>query len=147
MKNVSIILLFIIAVLSGCSPVYKTDYTFVPPKKESGRTCVLQCENTKLLCEQLQETKYNSCLQRAELNYQSCESRKIYRIDYKSGDTKCVENCYCSRSSCYRDNETCGGQYRSCYQTCGGQVRSKTYCVSNCEEVGGVGAAPITPGQ
>lgn len=147
MKIIHVFLLILTLSLLACSPVYKTDYTFIPPERESGRTCILQCENSKLLCEQLQDTKYNSCLQRAELNYQSCESRKIYRIDYKSGDTKCVENCYCYRSSCSRDEKTCGTQYRGCYQTCGGKVRSKTYCVSNCEEVGGIGAAPIGAGQ
>ena len=128
--------------LIACGPVYHTDYTFDPPGSQSGRTCVLQCDNSKLLCDQLTESRYDSCLQRAELQYQSCESRKIYRIDYESGKTKCVENCYCYRESCSRDEETCDKQYRSCYQTCGGKVTSRTYCVSNCEEVGGVGAAP-----
>jgi hypothetical protein len=128
--------------LAACSPIYTTDYSFDPPPSNTGRTCVLQCENSKLLCDQLVESRYDSCLQRAELQYQSCESRKIYKIDYDSGNTKCVQNCYCYRDSCSKDETTCGTQYRTCYQTCGGKVTSKTYCTSNCEEVGGVGAPP-----
>ncbi|MCB0323833.1 MAG: hypothetical protein KDD69_09680 [Bdellovibrionales bacterium] len=127
---------------TGCSPVYQTDYTFTPPESSEGRACVFQCENTKLQCQQLQQSRYDLCLQRAELAYQNCEARKIYRYDYDKGEAKCVENCFCYRESCSVDTTSCDAQHRACYQTCGGGVSSRTYCVSNCEEVGGVGAAP-----
>lgn len=131
--------------LTSCAPVYQTDYTFLPPENQHGQTCVLQCENTRLQCRQLADARYQTCLSRVELAYQACEARKIYRYDYKNGEAECVHNCYCYRESCTDDSESCQAQYRGCYQTCGGQVLSKTYCVSNCDEVGGVGAPP--PGQ
>lgn len=116
----------------ACGPVYKTDYTFFPPERESGRTCVMQCENSKMQCRQLVQLRHDSCRQQAETAYYLCEASRRYRIDSK-GKQKCIENCYCSRESCSEDYEPCDSQYRSCYQTCGGKVTSRTYCVSNCE--------------
>ncbi|MEZ4752834.1 MAG: hypothetical protein R3A13_00765 [Bdellovibrionota bacterium] len=127
------VFLILILVLSACGPVYKTDYTYIPPKTESGRSCIFQCQNTKVQCEQLQELKYERCLDRADREYDRCERNKRY-IYKPNGERKCVDNCYCFRDSCSLDEETCEIRYRSCYGTCGGSVEAKTYCVSNCEK-------------
>jgi hypothetical protein len=121
--------------LIGCGPVYKTDYSFTPPKTDSGRACVFQCENNKLQCRQIVQLRHDSCEQQSETNYYLCESSKRYRYDSK-GKQKCIENCYCYRETCSEEYEPCDEQYRGCYQTCGGEVSSRTYCVSNCEKAG-----------
>ncbi|MCB0317712.1 MAG: hypothetical protein KDD56_03080 [Bdellovibrionales bacterium] len=126
----AVVFLFFFA---SCGPVYKTDYSFTAPTTQSGKTCVFQCENTKLQCVQLEEMRYERCLDRADREYDRCERNKRYK--YKAnGDVECVSNCYCYRSSCSINEDSCDERYRSCYQACGGKVKATTYCVSNCEK-------------
>ena len=128
-----LLLSLLAVILFGCSPVYQTNYTYTPPKSSSGHTCILQCENNKLHCEQLEELRYQNCENKAESEYRDCEHDKVYGYD-KKGRWSCVEDCYCWRSSCERNAERCDAQYRICYQTCGGKVKAHTVCVANCEQ-------------
>ena len=136
MRNISLkYYSFIIIIFTlSCSPVYKTNYSFTPPKTQTGKACIFQCENNKLQCEQLEEMRYERCLFRADREYERCERNKRYR--YKSdGKRECIENCWCSKGHCKVNKEICESRYRSCYQTCGGRVDSETICVSNCEKI------------
>lgn len=135
MKTVyRLFILFVSLIMSACGPVYQTDYTFTPPTTESGQMCVFQCDNSKLQCGQLEEMKYQNCLDRADREYYNCENNKRYGYN-KNGEWVCQDNCYCFRSSCSVNEAICDDRYRMCYQTCGGKVQSRTYCVSNCENV------------
>lgn len=118
-----------VALLSGCGPIYDTQYTFIPPDDGNGRACVYQCENGKQQCEELEELKEESCEERAEAEYARCEER-IYRR--KGRDPKWNE---CYRESCSSDSERCETNYRSCYQSCGGKVNAETVCVANCDQI------------
>ena len=135
-KSLSVLLfvLFIPLFILACGPVYQTDYSFIPPTTEHGQMCVFQCDNSKIQCEQLEEMRYQNCLDRADRDYHSCEMTKRYGYN-KNGEWVCQENCYCFRSSCSLDESKCHERYRACYQTCGGKVESRTYCVSNCEKI------------
>lgn len=119
--------------LFGCSPVYRTNYTFTPPEDSEGRTCIWQCENSKLQCQQLEEMRYQACEARAERDYLNCENRKRYRVN-KDGELECYQNCYCWRASCSRSYESCEQQYRLCYVNCGGDVYGQTVCIANCDK-------------
>ena len=125
--------LWLAAGLVSCGPVYQTDYIFTPPDSDSGYHCTVQCESSKQTCLQLEEIRYERCEERAERDYYWCERNKIFSFD-KKGRRVCVSNCWCYRESCYRDEETCDENYRSCYQSCGGSVESRTVCISNCEQ-------------
>ena len=124
----------LIAFLTSCGPVYKTNYTYIPPENEEGKSCIFQCDNTKLQCYQLEDMRYQRCLDRADRDYYRCEANRRYVYNYKKKRRECRHNCYCFRSSCSQTREVCDDRYRTCYQTCGGSVTSETVCVSNCEE-------------
>ena len=128
-------LAFLAVGFNACGPVFKTNYTYIPPKTSQGQACVFQCQNTQQHCEQLEEMRYERCLDRNEADYYRCLRDQRYVYNYKKGRQECVENCYCSRGYCSRDEERCGEQYRGCYQTCGGEVLAETICVSNCEQL------------
>ena len=118
-----------LASLTGCGPMYQTEYIYTPPKSQTGNACVFQCENSKQQCQQIQEMRSEDCERRAEYDYQRCEDR-IY--DREGRDAKWYE---CSRESCTADVERCEATYRSCYQSCGGKVEAQTRCVSNCDQI------------
>lgn len=119
---------------ASCSPVFKTVYSYTPPTNDKGRSCVFQCENSKLQCEQLEDMRNERCQLQADRDYDRCESRKRYT--YKSnGKSECIENCFCYRQSCTVNYENCENRYRACYKICGGKVDSETVCVSNCEKL------------
>jgi hypothetical protein len=104
--------------ISACGPVYDTRYTFVPPERPEGRTCVFQCENSKLQCQNMQDMQKQNCEFRAQLEYERCKDR---------GEKHCYED-YCSS-----DYSRCDEQYRNCFQACGGTVNRQDVCVAFCE--------------
>ncbi len=121
---------FLVVAMSGCGPMYETSYQLTPPKSSQGQTCVMQCENMKLQCENLAEMKKQMCEDRSAMQVERCEA-EIYRK--KNRDAKWGE---CSASqSCSDDTERCLKQYHNCYQTCGGKVKAEQVCVMNCEAV------------
>jgi hypothetical protein len=122
-------LLFSVALLTSCGPVYNTEYSYTPPKSLEGRSCINQCEYSKIQCEELENLRERECESRAELEYDRCR-RDIYNS--KKREPKWSE---CSRSSCSTDEERCERLYRSCYQACGGRVDSRTVCVANCDQI------------
>ncbi|MCB0353892.1 MAG: hypothetical protein KDD64_10220 [Bdellovibrionales bacterium] len=117
-----------LSLLFGCGPQMRTTYHFVPPETPEGRACIYQCENIQLQCDQLDQSEYSRCLDRAEDDYRRCEDRNVYR---RQDDQE-----YCYRSYCPSpDGERCKERHRSCYQSCGGQVSSETVCVANCDKM------------
>ena len=118
----------------SCAPRYRTTYDFTPPTSEQGKTCVFQCENTKLQCEQLQEMKLQNCRDREDLKQQKCQDKaeKEYERCKAKGNQICFQAA-CPISECYKGTK-CETQYRRCYQTCGGKVTSTRSCVANCEK-------------
>ncbi|MCB0358636.1 MAG: hypothetical protein KDD44_03345 [Bdellovibrionales bacterium] len=117
----------VLVLLSACSPVYRTNYSFVPPEDPRGQACVFQCQTVKLQCEQLEKSENDRCVDRAEYDYDRCEARNDRRREDKQD--------YCYRSYCPGPNfDRCEDQYRSCYQSCGGTVNAHTQCVSFCED-------------
>ena len=116
--------------LTGCGPVYQTDYSFTPPKTDSGRSCTYHCETVKQQCRQIEELRVDRCEDQNRWESQRCED-ELYRK--KGRDSKWYE-CG-STQSCTADYEGCDSQYRACYESCGGRVDARTYCVSNCEKL------------
>lgn len=100
-------------VLVGCGPIYNTEYTFQPPLSPEGKTCIFQCENSKLQCKQIEDMKEESCLLRSQLE---CRDRKD-----------------CPTNLCDTNYTMCKEMYRNCYQACGGNIDTKKVCVFNCK--------------
>jgi len=99
--------------ITACGPIHQTKYFYTPPSSVEGRTCLFQCENNQIQCEQLEEMKQESCELRAELacnNQENCSRPRICRANLKR----------------------CEQVYRNCYQACGGTVQSQQVCILNC---------------
>jgi len=103
---------------AGCGPMYNTEYTFVPPETPTGQTCVFQCENSKLQCEQIEDMKQERCEDRADREYERCKDREKEK--------------HCYRSYCSVDYSRCETRHRGCYQSCGGKVEEHKKCVAFC---------------
>jgi hypothetical protein len=95
-------------------------YEYIAPPTESGKTCAVQCMNTKNVCysgmqAQSQNNVYQ-CQQNNHYSYQNCVAHAQSRDDVK----KCNPNPqYCSTSVNYWQ---CDESYRQCFATCGGTV-------------------------
>lgn len=121
-------LLALPVLLSACGPVYETSYSFIPPTKESGQTCVFQCEMTRNQCFQLEEMKEQNCEMQSKYEYDRCQR------DLEARGKK--EKWYdCSYDSCSADTERCESLYRSCYSACGGTVQTHRVCTMFCDKV------------
>jgi|WetSurMetagenome_2_1015567.scaffolds.fasta_scaffold59558_2 hypothetical protein len=107
--------------LIGCAPMYKTQYSYNPPKSTTGMMCINNCESNINNCRQMEDMKKSNCEYRTDLDYRMC-------MDHKKSDK---DSCY--RSSCYTDYEHCTGDYNRCYQGCGGIVNSQQVCVAFCK--------------
>lgn len=104
--------------MAGCGPIYSTQYVFDPPTSPQGQSCIFQCENSKMQCEQLQDLRTENCEERSEAEYYRCKNR----------DEK-----HCYRQYCSTDYTRCEENYRRCYQSCGGSVRAEKVCVGFCQ--------------
>lgn len=114
--------------LVGCGPMFQTQYTYVPPSSETGRTCVFQCENSRYQCQQLEEMRKERCEEDARREQERCQ----WQLAMRGKEEKWYD---CPTASCSADTERCDGMYRSCYQSCGGRVDAKTVCVANCDQI------------
>lgn len=136
MKNINllfILTLTLITFLTGCAPIYRTQYTFVPPKTDIAKMCTAQCVQGKNTCEQMCRMNNENCLLRAQ---QDAEHQfEIYKNDQlRQGkevkrDMNSFKHTYSCRSSC-----NCEPTYRSCYTSCGGQITQKQVCVAFCDK-------------
>ena len=103
--------------MSSCA-TYR--YEYIAPHSESGKTCAVQCMNTKNVCysgaQAQAQNNANSCQQQNHLNYQACVNRAQSHDDVK----KCNPNgMYCPVNANYWQ---CDESYRQCFATCGGTV-------------------------
>lgn len=123
-----------LTILWGCNPVYKTNYSYEPPK-DGNASCTYQCENVRMQCTQNQQLQQMQCEnnKRQEERYQHdlCLQRNR---DKDKGDQ---ENCSIrsrSRTVCTVDEKRCEVPYNSCYVSCGGKVTATEVCVRNCDK-------------
>ena len=99
--------------LSACGP--RIVYDYQPPETEVGRLCTAQCSNTKTLCTQSEEHRYQQC----QSNYQLMLSN--YNACVAAEGKGCISPTLCSPSSTYQ----CNQGFRECYKACGGQVTAR----------------------
>jgi len=115
--------------LSGCGPIYSTQYRYTPPLDINGKMCVNQCASSRDLCRQLEESRASQeqaqCQQNATMRYALCLSSA--KTD--QARSQCNSSSYCSRSA---NTERCEESYRQCFQNCGGKIDSFQVCDFGC---------------
>ncbi|MGF1643860.1 MAG: hypothetical protein ACFCUJ_09455 [Thiotrichales bacterium] len=115
--------------ISGCGPVYRTVYSFEPPRDENGLRCARQCEDTLRECVAAEDLRDENCRreqQLADLEHQRC--RDLARAAGRKDDV-----CQTRYVSCIGGrHERCDDNYRRCYEHCGGQVHSQQVCSMFC---------------
>lgn len=110
--------LLVAGCLSACGPIYKTNYSYMPPKSSQGMMCITNCTSAQTNCEQLEELKKENCEHQSEIEYQLCKN---------SGDK------YCIHKSCYSSEYgRCRSKFNECYQSCGGTVTTQQVCTAFC---------------
>ena len=123
--------LFVALFLSACGPMYETTYTYVPPKDTKGQMCVMQCQNSKSLCQRLCDSETENCKNRqmneARFKYESYVSQQRAAGQQPTRDMNSFYDSYGCHHKCH-----CGEDYRSCFALCGGQVIPQTTCVAFC---------------
>jgi hypothetical protein len=72
----------------GCGPIYRTNYSFTPPKTPEGKVCASQCDSTQLHCKQMEDMIYETCQFRAKL------ARYYNNICHYNKNKKHKEVCY-----------------------------------------------------
>jgi len=119
--------------LASCGPVYRTNYTYIPPKAWRGRQCVNKCLKERTYCNIECRKTYQSCIYgaqeaskpayRAYVKQRTAAGKEIWANPNDFADTyNCNKNCNCEP------------QYRQCYTNCGGQVVGTTVCVADCSQ-------------
>jgi hypothetical protein len=118
-----------LATVVGCGPVYRTQYSFVPPTDSDGKRCLVQCADIQARCRESAENRASlersACQQNATIRYAACLATA------KDDSTRhaCSSYASCNVSA---DTAHCEDEYARCYASCGGQVESRQVCVSGC---------------
>jgi len=102
-----------------CQPTFQTRYEYIPPITDSAKMCVLQCENTKLQFDQLEDLKYQNCTRdvKAEVAAQKNAGQQVTFTKSCIKTNVCIEN------------------YNRCFLNCGGGYNEIKECVQNCDEL------------
>lgn len=133
-KNFFILSVLVLAsLLTSCGPMYKTEYSFIPPKSDLSKMCTAQCVQSKNDCEQSCRVDNENCRLRAKQN--ALFEFKNYKEDQKQRGlpiTKSVSD-FDRSSSCFNSCH-CESTFRECYSACGGEVRERQVCVAFCDK-------------
>lgn len=122
-----------LGLLSGCGPVYHTDYNFNAPRSTAGKTCIMTCSQNRMMCEQLNDSHCQQCRNEARQDamYRYAEYKSVRLSQHKPIEK--TLNDFQSFTFCNR-GRNCDADYRACFTTCGGKVTTHTYCVSGCDK-------------
>ena len=124
-------LLLITSFITACGPMYTTTYSYVGPKDTKGQMCVMQCQQSKSLCQRLCSSESENCKSRAmgDARFKYEEYLSERRSQGKTAEKNM--NSFYDSSECGRTCN-CDDDYRSCFQLCGGQVIPQTTCTAFC---------------
>ncbi len=126
LMTISLCFIVCASFLTGCGPIYDTRYHYTPPKNPQGMSCIFQCDNMKMQCEQFEMMRVENCMNQARLEQYRCQDN-IRRQNREPKKSECPLIISCSQNM-----ERCDEKYRICYQNCGGQVHAEQICVFNC---------------
>lgn|SRR3990167_5615816 len=128
-----IFLIPFMSLLSSCSPIYKTEYNYIPPASMMGRMCISQCLQNRSMCDQMCQMRNESCRRDAERDaFYQYEYYKNEQI--RLGKKVKKDISYFDRSLSCRTSCDCEEPFNSCYAACGGQILSRQVCVAFCDK-------------
>lgn len=114
--------------LTGCAPIYTTEYDIIPPDNEMGAMCANNCLLLKANCENYCADKHwqNQRIRKLEIQNQQLLgingiAKKTFFDEY---DDPRYDNDKCS--------QRCLSDYYICHQNCGGKVISFRRCTAFC---------------
>lgn len=118
----------VVCAVTGCGPVYNTEYLYNPPADPQSRACIAQCNTNKMLCRGNADLKAENERLRCDLQANGDYDRCLNRAVNDAARAQCVKR------SCYSTAESaiCEDDFRTCFQTCGGVVESRQVCSFNC---------------
>lgn len=139
-------LLIVLFVLFSCGPIYTTNYSYFPPKEDSGRYCISSCSQQRQSCTSNCSDRNQTCeiaarsLDLAE-NI-TCNNRKNY-CNRNPEERGCVfdKSMSCDNSSSSNNNFSitysecktdCLSYYNQCYINCGGKIQTAKICIHFC---------------
>src|SRR3990167_339271 len=108
--------IFLVSMLSGCGPMYETQYKYIPPASNIGKMCTSQCVQSKSMCQQMCEMRKQSCRRGERVRSGKKDDRKF---DYLEPN--------CDNIAC-----DCTETFNTCYGACGGEVLERQVCVAFC---------------
>ena len=125
-----VFIIFSIAFISGCGPVYKTTYYYNEPASVRGRECVIKCQKMRQKCEKWAEESYQTCKlrkssERIAMAVVYDKDKKNSYYPYSSYDSECNYDRKRKINSCLED-------FNACFRLCGGVVDTIEECVANC---------------
>ena len=136
-------------VLTACSPVYQTTYSYIPPKKTKLRLCTTRCDTNLTACQsscRAQQSRCNAAQAQENLRADDAAARNS-RIVSGDGHKHGKHNHgHSGRALTSQENAAaiphymgcdflqcdCTPGYNRCYTNCGGQVIAHTRCVAFC---------------
>mgnify|MGYP001437329553 CR=1 FL=1 len=133
MKQIRILLgmMSICLFISACGPIYNTEYTYVPPKSKVGKMCISQCQQNKMMCEQLNESRKDACL--AKVRQDALYEYELYKLNQEKlkqpvlkSPRNFEKNWKCSQTS------QCQTNFKTCYESCGGEIHTHQVCTAFC---------------
>ncbi|WP_238523038.1 hypothetical protein ACJZTR_02095 [Neorickettsia risticii] len=134
---------FVIGViLSGCitfDPVYRTSYSFIPPKSQNGRECANKCLLMKQTCQNSCNKSNDTQTANILINIGKEEKKEKPNSSDKFHESSSWEmdeyrKRVQERARYERCQNSCNYDHRLCHTNCGGEVIVKTMCVQNCNE-------------
>ena len=127
-----LLIMLSLSTLIACGPVYKTQYTYAPPRAAMGKLCITQCLQNQNMCEQMCQMRNQTCRLQAHQDalyqyeaYKHKQEREGKEGMRSIGDFEFSSAC----------NEQCGctSIFNTCYAACGGQVQAHSVCVAFCD--------------
>ncbi|WP_082784585.1 hypothetical protein [Neorickettsia sp. 179522] len=129
-------------ILSGCmtfNPVYRTSYSFIPPKSPGGRECVNKCLLAKQMCQSSCEKIHNTRTANILINIGKEEKKGKHDFfdefdEYHKREMAEYRREMKEEARYERCQNSCNHNHRLCHTNCGGEVIAKTVCIRNCDE-------------
>jgi hypothetical protein len=134
MKYFRVWMIFFIFILflSGCGPIYQTNYSYRPPHSNMGMMCASQCFQTKNMCEQMCQMQDQNCrLQEHQSAYYRYQLYRDSQVKKGLPVVRSVSDFDNSFGNCHATCN-CTNDFNLCYQSCGGVVLEQKVCTAFC---------------
>lgn len=132
MRKIVIFLVLSSAILlTGCGPIYKREYAYVPPHSKMGGFCISQCIQNQTMCEQMSQMNVENCRARSERDAYPRYNAYVNERIAKGKPIKRTVNDF-NYDFCASNTLNCKTAFNTCYTACGGQILEHKECIAFC---------------